>query len=167
MKKTITLAAIAAISGSAMAGSSLVVDVSGANSWGFQGDAMNESMNVLVGAGASITSISWDVTLTTISPSWADENTMTFNGAESINVAAGDAFTVSGAAYAGSTGSALVLDGTGLLNIEFHEVGFDDIAGGVDSFFGQGSSLTIGYVPTPGSLAVLGLGGLVAGRRRR
>jgi len=166
MKKTIALAAVAAFAGTAMA-SSLVVDVSGANSWGFQGDAMNETLSVFLGAGASVTSISWDVTLTTIVPSWADENTMTFNGSQSVNVAAGDAFTVSNAAYAGSTGSSLVLDGTGMLNIEFHEVGFDDIAGGVDSFFGQGSSLTIGYVPTPGSLAVLGLGGLVAGRRRR
>lgn len=167
MKKTIALAAIAAISGSAMAGSSLVVDVSGIESWDFQGDANNTVLSVLVGAGASITSISWDVSLTTFGLSWADENTMTFNGSQSINVAAGDAFTVSNAPYAGSTGSSLVLDGSGLLNIEFHEVGFDDNPNAVDSVFGQGSTLTIGYVPTPGSLAVLGLGGLVAGRRRR
>ncbi|MCR9074931.1 MAG: PEP-CTERM sorting domain-containing protein [bacterium] len=162
----IALATVAALAGSAMAGSSLNIDVSGVNSWGFQGDAQNEFVNVFVGAGATITSIAWDVNLTTVVPSWADENTMTFNGSQSINVGAGDAFTVSNQNYAGSTGSAIVLDGSGMLSIEFHEVGFDDIAGGVDSFFNQGT-LTIGYVPTPGSLAVLGLGGLVAGRRRR
>ena len=162
----IALATVAALAGSAMAGSSLNIDVSGVNSWGFQGDAQNEFISVFVGAGATITNIAWDVTLTTVAPSWADENTMTFNGAQSINVAAGDAFTVSGAAYAGSAASGIVLDGSGMLSIEFHEVGFDDIAGGVDSFFNQGS-LTIGYVPAPGALAVLGMGGLVAGRRRR
>lgn len=169
MKKTIALAAIAALAGSAMA-DSLVVDVSGIESWDLQGDANNTILNVLVGAGASITSISWNVTLTTIGVSWADENTMTFNGAQSINVGAGDAFSVTNAPYAGSTGSSLSIGGTGLLSIEFHEVGFDDNFNAVDSFFGQGSTLTLngtGFVPTPGSLAVLGLGGLVAGRRRR
>ncbi len=167
MKKTIALAAVAALAGTAAAQSSLTVDIGGIQSWGFQGDAQNEFLSVFVGAGASITSLSWDLTLTTFTPSWAEENTMTFNNSQSLNVAAGDAFVVTNAAYAGSTGSALVLDGTGLLSIEFHEVDFDDILGGVDSVYGQGSTLTIGYVPTPGSLAVLGLGGLVAGRRRR
>eukprot|EP00168_Porphyra_purpurea_P003992 TRINITY_DN14622_c0_g1_i1.p2 TRINITY_DN14622_c0_g1~~TRINITY_DN14622_c0_g1_i1.p2 ORF type:complete len:107 (-),score=23.04 TRINITY_DN14622_c0_g1_i1:5-325(-) len=69
----IALATVAALAGSAMAGSSLNIDVSGVNSWGFQGDAQNEFVNVFVGAGATITSIAWDVNLTTVVPSWADE----------------------------------------------------------------------------------------------
>jgi len=169
MKKTIALAAVVAAAGLANA-DTLVIDVSGAQSWGFQGDAMNEVMNVLVGAGASITNIAWDVNMTTVSPSWADENTMGFNGLEVVQPAPGDTNTVSNANYAGSQGSGLVMDGTGMLSIEFYEVGFDDIAGGVDSFYEAGSTVTLsgtGFVPTPGSLAVLGLGGLVAGRRRR
>lgn len=166
MKKTIALAAVAALAGTAVA-QSITIDVSGVNSWGFSGDAQNEFIDVFLGAGASITSIAWDVNLTTVAPSWLDENTMTFNGAQSINVAAGDAFTGTNVNYAGSTGSAIVLDGTGMLSIEVHEVGFDDIVGGVDSFYEQGSSITINYVPAPGALAVLGMGGLVAGRRRR
>ncbi len=168
MKKTIALAAIAAIAGSAMA-DTLVIDVSGINSWGFQGDPMNETLSVLVGAGANITGISWDVNLTTVGLSWADENTMTFEGALSVNPGAGDAFTVTNTNYAGSTGG-VALSGDGILNIEFHEVGFDDNVADVDSYYEQGSTITIsgtGFVPTPGSLAVLGLGGLVAGRRRR
>ncbi len=167
MKKTIALAAVAALAGTAAAQSSLTIDVSGVNSWGFQGDAQNEFINVFLGAGASITNIAWDVNLTTFDVSWADENTMTFNGAESINVAAGDAFTVSNANYAGNTGSGLVLGADGMLSIEVHEVGFDDVAGGIDSTYEAGSSITISYVPAPGALAVLGMGGLVAGRRRR
>ncbi|MEZ6164892.1 MAG: PEP-CTERM sorting domain-containing protein [Phycisphaerales bacterium] len=165
MKKTIALAAVAALAGTAM-GTDLVIDVSGVESWDFQGDADNTILNVFVGAGATITNIAWNVNLTTVGISWADENTMTFNGAQSINVAAGDAFTVSNANYAGSAASGIVLDGSGMLSIEFHEVGFDDNANAVDSFFNSGS-LTISYVPAPSALAVLGLGGLAAGRRRR
>ena len=165
MKKTIALAAVAALAGTAM-GTDLVIDVSGIESWDFQGDANNTILNVFVGAGATITNIAWNVNLTTIGISWADENTMTFNGAQSINVAAGDAFTVSNANYAGSAASGIVLDGSGMLSIEFHEVGFDDNANAVDSFFNSGS-LTVSYVPAPSALAVLGLGGLAAGRRRR
>ena len=81
MKKTIALAAVAALAGTAVAGNSITIDVSGVNSWGFQGDPQNEFINVFVGAGASITNIAWDVNLTTLGISWADENTMTFNGA--------------------------------------------------------------------------------------
>lgn len=171
MKKTIALAAIAAIAGSAMAQDTLVIDVSGINSWGFQGDAQNEILNVLVGAGANITNIAWDVNLTTIGLSWADENNMGFFGnSEVVTPAAGDAFTVVNANYSGSQASSITLGVDGILDIEFYEVGFDDNSGAVDSFYEAGSTITLsgsGFIPTPGSLAVLGLGGLVAGRRRR
>lgn len=169
MKKTIALVAVAALAGTAAA-DSLTIDVSGINSWGFQGDAQNESLSVLLGAGATVTGISWDVNLTTIGLSWADENTMGFEGgALEVNPGAGDAFTVINANYAGSAGG-VALSADGVLDIEFYEVGFDDNAGAVDSYYEAGSSITItgtNFVPTPGSLAVLGLGGLVAGRRRR
>ncbi len=169
MKKTIALAAVAALAGTAMA-DSLTIDVSGEESYGFQGDPLNDTLSVLVGASATITNIAWDVNLTTLGISWADENTMTFNGTTSINPGAGDAFTVSNMNYMGNQNVSIMLDASGLLSIEFHEVGFDDNAGAVDSFYEAGSSITLsgsGFVPTPGSLAVLGLGGLVAGRRRR
>ena len=165
MKKTIALAAVAAIAGTAM-GTDLVIDVSGVESWDFQGDPDNTILNVFVGAGATITNIAWNVNMTTVGISWADENTMTFNGSQSINPGLGDAFTVSNQNYAGSAASSLVLDGSGMLSIEFHEVGFDDNADAVDSFYNSGS-ITVSYVPAPGALAVLGMGGLVAGRRRR
>lgn len=168
MKKTIAVAAIAALAGTAMA-DTLVIDVSGSNSWGFQGDPQNETLSVLVGAGANITGISWDVNLTTFDISWADENTMTFENSLSVNPGAGDAFTVVNMNYQGSTGG-VALSADGILDIEFHEVGFDDVPGGIDSTYEAGSTVTLsgtGFIPTPGSLAVLGLGGLVAGRRRR
>ncbi|MDF1809387.1 MAG: PEP-CTERM sorting domain-containing protein [Phycisphaerales bacterium] len=170
MKKTIALAAIVAAAGLANA-DTLVIDVSGLESWDFQGDANNMVMNVLVGAGASITNIAWDVNLTTFDVSWAEENTMGFFGnSETVTPGFGDAFTVSNANYSGSQASAIVLGASGMLDIEAYEVGFDDLPDAIDSIYEAGSTITLsgtGFVPTPGSLAVLGLGGLVAGRRRR
>lgn len=167
MKKTIAIAAVAALAGTAMAQNTITVDVSGYQSWGFQGDAQNEFLSVFLAANAEVTNIAWDVNLTTLGISWADENTMSFEGAVSVNPGAGDAFTVFNMNYSGSGATSFFVGADGLLDVEFHEVGFDDNAGAVDSYYEQGSTITITYTPTPGSLAVLGLGGLVAGRRRR
>ena len=63
-----------------------------------------------------------------------------------------------------------MLDDDGILYIEFYEIGFDDVLGGIDSVFEAGSTLTLhgfGELPTPGTLAVFGLGGLFATRRKR
>lgn len=167
MKKTIALAAVAALAGTAAAQSTMTIDMSGVNSWGFQGDPMNEFVDVFLGAGATVTNIAWDLNVTTIGVSWLDENTLTFNNSLSLNPGAGDAFTGTNVNYTGSTAAGIVLDGSGMLSIEIHEVGFDDNVGEVDSFYEANSSITISYVPAPGALAVLGMGGLVAGRRRR
>ncbi len=170
MKKTIALSAIAMIAGLAHA-DTLVIDVSAYDSWNFQGDAQNDIASILVGAGASITNIAWDVTITSEAPSWAEEFTMGFFGnSEVVQVAPGDAFEANFSNYAGNQASGIVLGGSGMLDIEFYEQFFDDIAFGIDTYIEQGSTVTLsgsGFVPTPGSLAVLGLGGLVAGRRRR
>ena len=167
MKKTIALAALAAVAGSAMA-TDLVVDVSGMESWGFQGDAANSILNVFVGSSATITNIAWDVNLTTLGISWAEENHMGFFGnSEAVQVAPGDATTVVNMNYAGSQSSAIVLGADGMLDIETYEVDWDDNAAAIDSLYESGSTITISYVPAPSALAVLGLGGLVAGRRRR
>ena len=53
----------------------------------------------------------------------------------------------------------------GVLSLEFYE-GFDDAAGVIDGEWNQGV-LTVVWVPAPGAAAVLGLGGLMAVRRRR
>jgi uncharacterized protein (TIGR03382 family) len=171
MKKTLALAAVVAISGLAQA-ETLVIDVSGMASWDFQGDPDNTILNALVGAGANITNIAWDVNLTTFDVSWAEENTMGFFGnSVVVNPGFGDAFTVSNANYSGSMNTNITLGADGILDIEFYEVNFDDLLDEIDSIYEAGSTVTLsgtGFViPTPGSLAVLGLGGLVAGRRRR
>ena len=170
MKKTIAIAALAAAAGLASA-DTLVIDVSGIESWEFQGDALNTILNVMVGSNATITNIAWDVNLTTLGLSWAEENTMGFFG-DSEQVFAGvgvDAVTTN-VNFAGSQSSSIVLGVDGMLDIEFYETEWNDNTAAVDGFYEANSSITLtgtGFVPTPGSLAVLGLGGLVAGRRRR
>ncbi len=167
MKKTIALATLVAVSGLAH-GQSLVIDISMYDSYNFQGDPQNDIANVFIAASASITNIAWDVTISTESPSWLEEFTMGFFGnSEIVQVAPGDAFTGSFVNYVGDQASSIVLGADGMLDIEFYEQFFDDIPGGIDTYIEAGSTITVSYIPAPSALAVLGLGGLVAGRRRR
>ncbi|MCR9076306.1 MAG: hypothetical protein NXI07_09745, partial [bacterium] len=93
----------------------LTIDISGLSSNDFLGDPDNHVLSVFYGAGASITTIGWNVNLTTVGISWADEATITFNNTFSVSPGAGDAFTVSNMNYQGSASSSLVLGGDGLV----------------------------------------------------
>lgn len=155
----------------------LTVDVSGINFNDAAGSALNETLSIALGLGAEVTGIGWDVNLTSIGASWASEAVMDFEGQVFLTVGAGDYFSVSNQNY--SSGGIIdltddvslpniTLGGDGNLDIEFFE-GFVDNGGTGDSFFEAGSVLflQVAGIPAPGSLAILGLGGLVAGRRRR
>ena len=157
----------------------IIVDISGYQSWDEQGNALNEILTVALGVGAEMTGIGWDVNLTTFGGSWASEAVMNFGGQLFLTPGVADGFSVSNQNY--NSGGILDLsdngipntlpDASGNLDIEFFE-SFVDNAGAPDSIWEAGSTLTLvgfggNFVPTPGSLAVLGLGGLVAGRRRR
>lgn len=146
----------------------LTIDISGLSSNDFQGDPDNHVLSVFYGAGASITSIGWNVNLTTVGISWADEATITFNDSFSISPGFGDAFTVSNMNYQGSTSSSLVLGSDGLVQIELHEIGFDDNPDGPDAIYEAGSYIVIGNaLPSPGTIIYLGLAGLIGTRRAR
>ena len=155
---------------------SMVIDVSGFSSWDEQGNAINESLAVFVGVGAEITGLSWDVNITSAGASWASELTMGFESQINLRPGAGtDApttnmnFNSGGIIDLSDNGLPnITLSADGVLDIEFFD-GFVDNAGAIDNSFDADSFVTIYFnnVPTPGSLAVLGLGGLVAGRRRR
>lgn len=155
----------------------ITVDVSGISFNDAQFSPLNQTLAIALAVGAEVTGIGWDVNLTTIGSSWASEAVIDFEGQIFLTVAAGDNFGVSNQNY--NSGGILdlsadaglpniTLGGDGVLNLEFFE-GFVDNGGTGDASFGAGSTLTLQVrgIPAPGSLAVLGLGGLVATRRRR
>ena len=158
--------------------SSMVLDVSGMNSWDGQGAAINEILSAFIGNGAIITGIAWDVTLTTFNGSWGSEAVFGFEGQINLTPGVADGFSVSNANYnsggvidltdAGVTNITVGADG--ILDIELFE-SFDDVTGEIDGTWQAGSTITIvgqNIVPAPASLALLGLGGFAAaGRRRR
>ncbi|CAN5672454.1 hypothetical protein BH11PLA1_BH11PLA1_19090 [soil metagenome] len=158
----------------------VVVDVSGWNSFGSYGNALNTSVNISVPVGAMITEISYGgVSYATLGFSYVNELTFSVNdgpvgafwdgvldgtnGSGSVSNANGLFSTLPGAQVGGGPFTSL----TGSLFVTVYEQ-FDDAgATGQDAAVSAGL-LTITYsVPTPGAAALLGLGGLVATRRRR
>jgi uncharacterized protein (TIGR03382 family) len=163
---------------SAPRGATVNIDLAGITSWDSAGSGLNELLSVHIGANATVTGLGWDnVVIEALGASWISEARVNFlNSGIGLNLAPGsaDAFPGTGGPY--SSGGILDLasidptfpfqvGGDGMLNLEFFE-SFDDIAGAADANWISGT-LTVQYVPTPGALAVLGLGGLVATRRRR
>jgi uncharacterized protein (TIGR03382 family) len=163
---------------SAPRGNTVSIDLAGIQNWDAAGSSFNETLSVLIGANATVTGIGWDnVVIEALGGSWISEARILFADSPiGLGLAPGvaDAFPGTGGPY--SSGGILDLasadpsfpfqvGANGLLNIEFTE-SFDDVPGAVDSIYLSGT-LTVQYVPTPGALAVLGLGGLVATRRRR
>lgn len=157
--------------------SSIVLDISGFNSWDSAGSANNEVLSVFVGNGAIITGLAWNVNLSTFNGSWGSEAVLGFEGQINLTPGVNDAFPVTGANYdsggivdisdAGLPN--LTVSADGVLDIEFFE-SFDDVAGEIDGTWLANSTITLvgqNIVPAPASLALLGLGGLAAGRRRR
>lgn len=152
----------------------MTFDISGFQSNDAQGSALNQHLIVALGAGAEVTGIGWDVNLTSIGGSWGSEAVISFGG--QINLTpSGDGFPVTNMNYQSGIVDLsdialpnITVDGAGNLDIEFFE-SFVDNGGTGDTLYEAGSTITLAVkgIPTPGSLAVLGLGGLVAGRRRR
>ncbi len=135
---------------------------------------INIVQNVNLGANAQVIGIGWDLTIETIGFSWRNEARVAFeDSALSTGVFLTPGTDASPGFGSYSSGGIvnlvdLALDFTvgadGVLRLEFWE-SFVDNPGAADAILN--GSLTIQYVPTPGALAVLGLGGLVATRRRR
>ena len=174
MKSITTLAcaglSVATITSYSHAMTTITVDVSGLSSWGFQGDPANDLLEVYISPHANAPLvISWNLNITTVGVSWADELTIgILDNSFIVNPAFGDAFTVTNMNYQGTLGwQTFQLGADGILDFEFYEVGFDDNANAIDAFFEEGSTITIQIIPAPGPLSVIGLAGLMAARRER
>jgi hypothetical protein len=159
------------LTGQLMCGFTL--DIAGFQSIGFQGDPLNETLEVFIGAQVEITGVSWDINLTTFGLSWADEPTIGFQNQAFINPGQGDAFTVENMNYTSDgivpLSETIVLGVDGILNLEFFEVGFDDNPGMPDALYENGSTITIHSIfwPTPSATTTLAFAGLICSRRRR
>ena len=169
MKPTIpALAIISAVSGLAQAGIS--IDLSGTEFFDGLGDSSNTVLSVFIGANFHIHHIEWNLNLTTLTPpnasfpSWASEANIDFNGQVNLQVS-DTAGAVVNELNAGSANVSIFLGPDGLLNMEFWE-SFDDSPDNADAVLGEGSWIYIS-TPAPGPLAVFGLGGLLATKRRR
>ena len=151
----------------------ITIDVSGMQFNDAQGSPFNQILSILVGQGQTVRGIAWDVNLTTIGASWASEAVMGFEGqvnltvAEDPNPVSNMNYNSGGFIYLEDLGIPEITVGVdGMLSIEFFE-SFIDNGGTGDSFFEAGSTITITNTPTPGTLAFLGMTGLLSTRRRR
>lgn len=166
------------------ASATTTVNLTGAVSHSGLGSSLNEVYNVNLGANAVVTGIGWDLFIATIGGSWLSEARFNFSSTGdlfdgvALTPAVGETTPGSGAYTSGGIidltaipdGAGGFIDlsfavgADGILRIELYE-SFVDNSGTGDAFVD--GTLTIQYTPAPSAMALLGLGGLVAGRRRR
>lgn len=176
MKKAL---AILAVSGLALAASAdvLVVDITGWSTYGGYGSALNSNTTINLPAGSTIDSASYEVNFTALGASWRSEFTLSLNDSPvgaffdhrpSTTSSAGN-FVGSGnfgSAPGNWIGGPFTLT-TGQLYVEVYE-SFDDGGASVKDATVNSGRIVVNYtpIPAPGSLALLGLAGFAARRRR-
>ncbi len=170
MKKIAALS-VMATAGMAM-GNDVFVDLTGLASMDGQGEGTNVVLMVDLGVpNAEVTGISWELGYEPISPSWTSEPHLTYGDSAGSNAYDWDMGDWGGTNnsdpvfLAGSDTTSFFVGGDGMLRIELWE-DFNDFAGAPDGFYTQGG-VNVTFTPAPASLALLGMGGLVATRRRR
>jgi MYXO-CTERM domain-containing protein len=165
------------------------IDVTGVQSFDGLGGAntvleidLASALGLGAGSQVTMTSVGWDVTISTFGLSWLSEASIYFDdniapdlsglfltpgigngfGGTNVNFASAGQIDFSDNAIPN-----IVLP-NGVLRIEFFE-GFVDDTLGADAIWDLGSTLFVGVqeVPAPGAAAVLGLAGLAGLRRRR
>ncbi|MFK7760099.1 MAG: PEP-CTERM sorting domain-containing protein [Phycisphaerales bacterium] len=170
--------------GNAGATATITVDISGIQTFDELGSTFNTVLGINIGGGSNVVGIGWDVNqlagLDSGGASWLSEMTIGFgNTFDGILINLGTSGTDAPGTEANSSGGIVDLTALttpldffvaadGILSLEFFE-SFVDQAGAAEGEFLANSTLTIQYVPVPapGALALLGLGGIAAGRRRR
>tara|TARA_R110002072_G_scaffold42064_13_gene118243 strand:+ start:26546 stop:27127 length:582 start_codon:yes stop_codon:yes gene_type:complete len=158
-----------------------VIDVSGMQSWGLDGDVLNE-LGVFATTqsgdpeiGGIVLGITYDLTIETFGSSWLSDVNIRFGNSDgTFHGAWPDTFTPGLGVDQGGvqrfTGS-FATDFHLNADKEFHMTlfeSFDDNPGFADAVFREGSTITLEYfIPAPTTSAMLGMGLLCATRRRR
>jgi len=152
------------------------VDISGFASWELRGDPLNETLAVDLTPGNQndfiLSGINWNIILSTVSPSWADEPRIAVsdaNGDVAILGPFGSATTVTSANFVGGVSVSAVIP-KGEIFLEFYETGFNDFSGAPDAFYLTPSTLFFKgiAVPEPACFGLMAAGlGMMYYRRRR
>lgn len=175
----IVTAALAASAASARAQErgviTTAVDIGGMPSMDGLGDPDNAVMSVALASGAHVTGLGYDVAFSAFGQAWLSE--MGIFVGDSSGVAGTSLLPGTGSNFPGTTlatsggiidlvglGADFHLAEDGLLRLEFWQIG--GVPDAQDGLWDSGT-LAVQWVPAPSSLALLALGGVVAGRRRR
>ncbi len=181
--RTIALAAAAALTltSTGAAAATLVVDVTGARGTSLFGGVGNTVQAFAIGAGARITAIGYDVSITANDPSYLSEANValfaTGQASSGVALSPGVADDVSGtASYAGAVdltalGLGFALADDGILRLEY----FEEVAdGGLPDSIWNSGTITVTYdlvatpVPEPATWAMMAIGlEIVGGTMRR
>lgn len=167
--------------------STAVLDVSGIESFGILGDPGNTviefdliaALGAAPGAVFDMTSIGWDVTITTFGTSALSDASIYFDDNVApdlaglflrpgigVNMPGSQSFSSSGLVDLSDNSIENILLPDGVLRMEFFEQ-FTDVLGGADAVWSGTITIGTNYPPAPGTAALLLLAGAAGSRRRR
>ena len=147
----------------------LQVDTAGILNYDERGAASNVVLDFYVGSGASITSLKWDVNVTSYAGSYLSEMKITFSDSlgTGVTFTPGDGDDFDGTAdYAGfqslgDLGQVFAVGADGILRLEFHD-GFKDLAFDEPEGMWNYGTLAVGISPVPEPpVFAMALGGLL------
>jgi hypothetical protein len=152
------------------------IDISGLSAYDGLGQSVNQVLNAMAFPNSDIHGIGWNLQVETIGDSWLSDLRMQFrssNGESYDTALFGNDGPGQGQSYVplvefwGDLGFHFLQGQDGVFEVELYDT-FVDNPGGAEATLMDGSVLYIQYwVPSPGTLALFGAGGLMAARRRR